>query len=86
MNIYSKNRPTQYWNDYCLHSIYGACDGAEFYSKVIEERERELVVESYPGQGMQEGTTTLRKCLIGSLYEVVEIPERFVIRQLSFDF
>lgn len=89
MNTKFTPKPTQYWKSHCLKSIYGARNGKEFYAEVIEEREFEYDVVSYPGQEMKEGVSTLRKCLIGSLYEIVETPRSFINKnkQMSiFDF
>lgn len=79
----------EYWNAYCIHSTYGACNGKEFYDEVIDENENEILCKSYPGQGMKGEAVWLRKCLIGHLYEVVLKPQKYKrnIKQFSiFDF
>ncbi len=79
------NKQARYWNDHCIHSIYGANNGKEFYDEVLDETEKEILCKSYEGQGMCGVPVWLRKCLIGSLYEVVTKPARFrqKIKQLS---
>lgn len=89
MNMSTKfiPKPTHYWKSHCLKSIYGARDGKEFYEKVLEEKENEYITISFPDQNMKEEITSLRKCLIGSLYEIVETPSRYIAKQMSiFDF
>ncbi len=78
-------RQTEYWSSHCLHSTYGANNNKEFYTEVLDESENELLTRCYPKQHMQEDTTWLRKCLIGSLYEVVEKPKEFIctMKQLT---
>ena len=79
----------EYWNEYCIRSTYGACNGKEFYDEVIDENENEILCKSYPGQGMKGEAVWLRKCLIGHLYEVVLKPQNYKcsIKQFTiFDF
>lgn len=79
----------KYWQEHCIHSIYGANNGKEFYDEVLDETENEILCKSYPEQGMKGDPVWLRKCLIGHLYEVVLKPNKFKqrIKQLSiFDF
>lgn len=79
------NKQARYWNDHCIHSIYGARNGKEFHAEVLDETEKEILTKCYEGQEMRLEPTWLRKCLIGSLYEIVDKPSKFRqrIKQLS---
>lgn len=81
--------------DKCLKSLYR--NEGQFYLKILDEaitvptgfldKEPCYKVQCYEGQGFRTDITWLRKSLIGSLYEIVDIPDKFKKKQLTiFDF
>lgn len=84
----------------CLQSTYHGSKKEEFYLQILDEdvvtptgfvgtQEPCYKVKAFDGQGYKTDTTWLRKSLIGTLYEVVDTPQRFLKTnmQLSiFDF
>lgn len=86
------------WTTHCLMSTYHGRKDEEFYLKVYGVGEYEPTgfnnakqlcfdCQCYEGQGYRTERHYLRCDLIGHLYEVVEIPDKFRIKQFSiFDF
>lgn len=89
------------WTTHCLKSIYHESKDKEFYIKVFNVGEYEPTgfinakqlcfdCRCYEGQGYKTERSYLRCCLIGSLYEIVEIPRKFkeskIIQMSIFDF
>ncbi len=71
------SKQVKFWTEHCIHSTYGARNGKEFYAEVLDENEKEILTKCYEGQEMRLDPTWLRKCLIGSLYEIVDKPSKF---------
>lgn len=86
------------WTTHCLKSIYHESKDKEFYIKVFNVGEYEPTgfknakqlcfdCQCYARQGYIVERGFLRCSLIGSLYEIVDIPNEFKMKQLSiFDF
>lgn len=76
------------WNKYCLHSIYHGSKDEEFYIKVFKVVEaiptgfsgfKELCFDCqcYENQNYKVERNFLRVSLLGTFYEIVEIPDVF---------
>lgn len=86
------------WSQKCLKSLYRDSQKEQFYVKVFgvvntipsgfkDKKELCFDCQCYNGQGMKVERIYLRCSLIGSLYEIVDIPETFKMKQMSiFDF
>lgn len=86
------------WTTHCLRSTYHESKDKEFYIKVFNvgiyeptgfSNNKQLCFDCkcYEGQNMRTERSYLRCELIGSLYEIVKIPEKFLKKQMSiFDF
>lgn len=89
------------WNKYCLKSTYHESDKHEFYVKVHKVvnaiptgfkgiKELCFDCENFEGQNMNKDRGYLRCSLIGHLYEIVEIPDKFKQKPMKpmtiFDF
>lgn len=89
------------WNKYCLKSTYHESDKHEFYVKVHKVvnviptgfkgiKELCFDCENFEGQNMNKDRSYLRCSLIGHLYEIVEIPNKFKQKPMKpmtiFDF
>lgn len=84
-------------NGKCLKSLYR--DFNQFYLKILDYQVTTptgfadnvkvpcFKVQCYEGQGFDTCIIWLREELIGSLYEIVDIPKKYQIKQYSiFDF
>lgn len=86
------------WTTHCLRSTYQESKDKQFYIKVYDvliaeptgfTNNKQLCFDCacYEGQGYRTERSYLRCELIGSLYEIVDIPKKFLQKQLSiFDF
>ena len=92
------------WNKYCLKSTYHESDKHEFYVKVHKVvnaiptgfkgiKQLCFDCENFEGQNINKDRGYLRCSLIGHLYKIIEIPDKFlnnskkINRRLSiFDF
>lgn len=73
------------WKTKCIRSTYREAGALkeQFYAKVLDESKEEILTQCYPGQGMDETPSWMRKSLIGVLYEIVDIPESQKPKQYS---
>lgn len=86
------------WSKKCLKSLYRDSQKEQFYVKIFgvvntipsgfkDIKELCFDCQCYEEQGMRVKRTYLRCSLIGSLYEIVDIPDKFRMKQYSiFDY